>query len=478
LRAAYGRVTAPISKLIQPVGRKLRILTFNTHEGYNHALARTGHDFAVVIPASRGLWQADWDTRNRPIPSNVRIVGRVPDLDVSRITNVDLILPQTLEQFELVEYHPAPKLFLAHTAISVAGSEWPSVDSLFRYTNWRRRLASVPIVYVSEYARQTWDLPGRVIDFGFDQRDYAPYRWRGGVAKVLTVSHFFRERVRDTGYDRHRQVLGDDIPYKIVGNNPDLPESGPAPSWDELRRFYQRYAVYFDPTGGSLALLEAAAVGMPIVGYRRSIGQNRFWDGYDAFYSDDLERLRAGVLRLLEDRGLAQAMGDRVRQRIGWLFPMERFISEWNVAFAAAVASPSPIPISVAEPREPSSYRGEIAINESAGKFIAGRLGWVGVRVRNLGSGIWHTYTRFGFAEVKLSYHWLKPTGDVVIWDGLRTPLPSDLRPGEEACFEAFVRSPETAGAYILEWDLVCEFVAWFSWRGNPTVKTEVTVAP
>lgn len=337
--------------LVRPAPKKLRILTFNQHEGYNYELAKTEHAFDVIVPASRGLWESDWDVRSRPLPPNLRIIGRLPEINVAALSDYDLIVAQTLEQFELIEFHPTPKLLLFHNSLILDRTEWPSREAMYRFnnSNLRLRLNGVAVVYVSEHARDGWGLPGRVIEIGFDARDYARYHWTGEIKSVLTVSHFFQERGRETGFDVHRRVVGDDIPFKIVGHNPQLPNSGPATSWEELRRFYQKHAVYLDPSGGSMAGLEAAAIGMPIVKTRRSTGRHFLTDGYDAYLSTDPDRLRADVLRLLHDRDLARTMGERARRTVARVWGIPRFIALWQDAFADAARSVAVAPPTVAE---------------------------------------------------------------------------------------------------------------------------------
>lgn len=53
----------------------------------------------------------------------------------------------------------------------------------------------------------------------------------------------------------------------------------------------------------------------------------------------------------------------------------------------------------------------------------------------------------------------------MVVADGLRTPLPQDVRPNESQICAAQVRSPKESGNYLLEISLVQEQVAWFSDR-------------
>ena len=67
-------------------------------------------------------------------------------------------------------------------------------------------------------------------------------------------------------------------------------------------------------------------------------------------------------------------------------------------------------------------------------------------------------YTR----PVHMAYHWLTQAGDVLVFDGLRTELPTDLEHGDSAEFLFEAVAPEQEGEYFLEAALVQEHVAWF----------------
>ena len=65
-----------------------------------------------------------------------------------------------------------------------------------------------------------------------------------------------------------------------------------------------------------------------------------------------------------------------------------------------------------------------------------------------------------GFA---ISYHWLDTAGETVVWDGLRSPLPEIVTPGESVALTVSVEAPRVPGDYYLRWDVVQEGVQWLS---------------
>jgi len=96
------------------------------------------------------------------------------------------------------------------------------------------------------------------------------------------------------------------------------------------------------------------------------------------------------------------------------------------------------------------------------------------VSVTNTGTRTW---SAFGATPVHLSYHWLTTAGTMVVWDGARASLPSDLGPGQSATVALPVTAPSAAGSYLLRLDLVEEGVAWFSGQGVPTRDVPINVS-
>ena len=99
----------------------------------------------------------------------------------------------------------------------------------------------------------------------------------------------------------------------------------------------------------------------------------------------------------------------------------------------------------------------------------------VPVRLRNEGSLTW---TPGGDKPFNLTYKWLNADREVVVADGVRTPLPGPVAPLEEVALDASVQFPSPAGQYILQMDMVHEFVTWFQWQGSPVYEVEVSVQP
>jgi len=96
------------------------------------------------------------------------------------------------------------------------------------------------------------------------------------------------------------------------------------------------------------------------------------------------------------------------------------------------------------------------------------------VRVRNVGAFTWPPG---GPNPVNLTYKWLDAGGNVVVADGLRTPLGREVPPQDEIVLNAQVQFPAAPGTYILRLDMVHEFVVWFHWKGSPVYDVDIEVA-
>jgi hypothetical protein len=96
----------------------------------------------------------------------------------------------------------------------------------------------------------------------------------------------------------------------------------------------------------------------------------------------------------------------------------------------------------------------------------------------------WLTWQSTSLPVFALSYHWLSADSeDVLLYDGLRTPFPDAIEPGEDVRLQARVRAPGYPGSYLLVWDVVQEHRTWLSIEGvvpgRSLVKVEgAAVAP
>jgi hypothetical protein len=105
----------------------------------------------------------------------------------------------------------------------------------------------------------------------------------------------------------------------------------------------------------------------------------------------------------------------------------------------------------------------------------AGVSGRARLRLENAGSAPWRSRGRDG---VQVAYHWLDPLGNPIVWDGIRTPLPHVVRPGETVEVDISVLAPRPPGTYRLAFDLVEELRFWFQEVGGAPLELSIDVRP
>ena len=83
------------------------------------------------------------------------------------------------------------------------------------------------------------------------------------------------------------------------------------------------------------------------------------------------------------------------------------------------------------------------------------------VVARNLSTESWPGPDRE--KPVRLGYRWLRPGSADELSEGFRTQFPVAMGPGAEAIVPMVVEAPARPGRYLLEIDVVHEFVRWFA---------------
>jgi hypothetical protein len=117
------------------------------------------------------------------------------------------------------------------------------------------------------------------------------------------------------------------------------------------------------------------------------------------------------------------------------------------------------------------AYHARVEVIERDTRFAPGIPRFLLLRIENLGDAAWP----WGWRPrgIYVSYHWRNGDGSPLVHDGRRTPLPSNVRPGESIVLAAHIAPPTAPGRYVLEIDLVHEEVRWF----GCSTRLEITVA-
>lgn len=113
--------------------------------------------------------------------------------------------------------------------------------------------------------------------------------------------------------------------------------------------------------------------------------------------------------------------------------------------------------------RAEAPWDAELIADGTPAKAAPGERLLVTITLANRGSESWDPARDFAVAG-----HWFDEHGEVVAWDGERTPLAGTVPPGGETTLTAAITVPDVEGALGLQWDVVEEHVLWVS-RRDPT---------
>lgn len=304
-------------------GKPYNILTFNTHERYQTQLAKTGHNF-YAFNFDNGK---EWFHEHAPMPPNY---FQLPKNSVYPGITMDFILVNSkFGQFQMAaninQSLQIPILCLEHT---LPLPQWPDMQ----LEHFRKMKGDIN-VFITNYSRQQWDIPGEVIYHSIDTNLFCPHPNNQRKKQVLTVAHDFINRdyaLNYTGWNRITQ----DLNRVVVGNTHGL--SKPAESVSDLVRQYQESLIYINPSTLSpipTSMLEAMACGCAIVTTETCDIPNIIKNGENGFMSNNESELRKYIEMLLNEPEMAITMGKFARKTILEKFSEERFINEWNTIF-------------------------------------------------------------------------------------------------------------------------------------------------
>jgi glycosyl transferase family 1 len=314
--------------------RRLKILIWHIHGSYLNTLARIDHDWYLPVKPSRpegyGGRGSTFD-----LPDYVREVPTecVRDLDL------DLIIYQTPknyfeDQFEILsaKQRLLPKIYLEHNIPqpNAVETRHPVDDP------------NVLLVHVTHYNRLMWD-NGRTSTVVIEHSiaiDPA-IRYRGYLERGITVVNGMQKRARIAGYDLFLQAQ-QTIPLDAVGmQTEEFGGLGDVP-YRDLHRRLADYRFLFSPiryTSLPLAVIEAMTIGMPVVALATTELPTVIEHGKTGYVSCNISELVGHMRRLLADQEEACRLGEQARSVARERFGLNRFIRDWNAAFALVTQS-------------------------------------------------------------------------------------------------------------------------------------------
>jgi hypothetical protein len=309
--------------------RRLKILTWHIHGSYLNTMAQIDHDWYLPIKPGRPEGYVgrggyvEW-------PAYVR---EVPATDVRNL-DLDLIIFQTPrnyleDQFEILsaEQQRRPKIYLEHNTPKPhpTDSKHPVDDP------------NVLLVHVTHYNRLMWDngrTPTRVIEHSVAIDPAITYS--GQRAQGITVINEIPRRNRIAGYDIFLRARAA-VPLTIAGMQSEaLGGLGDIP-YRYLHHRMAEYRFLFSPmryTSLPLAVIEALTIGMPVVALATTELPTVIENGVSGYVSCNVDELIERMRFLLAAPDEACRLGANARAIARERFGLERFIRDWNAAFA------------------------------------------------------------------------------------------------------------------------------------------------
>jgi len=307
---------------------RLRILTWHVHGSYLYYLSHCPHDFFLPVKPDRPEGYGG-RLGGFPWPDNVH------DLLAEEVRHhpFDCILFQSRRNY-LEDQHEIlsaaqrrlPRLYLEHDPpLGHPTDTTHPVDD-----------PDVLLVHVTPFNALMWDsrrTPTRVIEHGVVVPKGVHYT--GELARGITVVNNIDRRGRRLGADIFTRAR-ERLPLDLVGMGAErLGGLGEIPH-ARLGAFLARYRFFFNPiryTSLGLAVCEAMAVGLPVVGLATTELATVVENGVSGFVDTDPERLCAAMAALLVDLPLAQRLSARARARARERFAITRFAADWDAAF-------------------------------------------------------------------------------------------------------------------------------------------------
>lgn len=313
----------------------MRILIWHVHGSWTTAFVQGDHEFVLPLVPDRGPWGRgraqtwDWPARAQEVP-----VGRLREMDF------DAVVLQRPEELDLVERwtgrrpgQDLPAVYLEHNTPGgpVPFTRHPMADR-----------DDIPVVHVTHFNALMWDTgraPTYVVEHGIPDptRLYRPDSEHAAVVVNDPI-----RRGRAVGADL-LPLLAEVIPLEVFGISVrGLAEGGVMPPGRvhvhedlpqaDMHLRLARCRVYLHLhrwTSLGLTLLEAMALGMPVVGLATTEAADVL-PADVAILSNDVDRLRSAVRWLSENPAQADAMGRRARKFVLERFGLRRFLDDWD----------------------------------------------------------------------------------------------------------------------------------------------------
>ncbi len=186
----------------------------------------------------------------------------------------------------------------------------------------------------------------------------AGVRYDGSLARGIVVINNLAPRGRRLGADVFLRVRTE-VPLDLVGiGSREVGGLGEL-SLTDLPPFEARYRFFFNPiryTSLGLAVCEAMALGLPVVGLATAEMATVVENGVSGYVDTDVRKLVDAMRWLLADPEGARRLGEGARRRARDRFGIERFAGDWDRTFERVVGA------SDGHGRDPSARFGQLEV--------------------------------------------------------------------------------------------------------------------
>ncbi len=315
--------------------KKLRVLTINHHEPFLSALAKTGHDFYVIIKYKDHDFA--WNPSSHPVPANFTLVEFDAEQKAKLKTGFfDVIICHTIKDLLFYyPYHKVPYIFVAHITlkfVTFIDAIW-SLLKKFVYVFFSLT-HKTKFVGISELKYKSWSMKGEII------RTFPlilpPPDPGIGYGRVIVVGNQMKRRGLECGYDLIEQVMKQ-IPLTIIGNNPDVPSAVIPKNRQEFIDAFRSGRIFLFTTrfphndGYNLAMLEAMKMGMATVTVENP--SSPIIHNCNGLIGKNAEEIIVHLRRLLADPQLVDELGRNAQRTVDEQFSEELFTDKWNQLF-------------------------------------------------------------------------------------------------------------------------------------------------
>lgn len=312
--------------------RPLTILMTSTHPMTDINLCKTGHTiYNLDIQQFPIKWQ-----REHSVPENMKIIKSINELP----HRPDVILSQNIvDQFNtwvnLQFMFDCPIISFEHTLPTEGWLQQGIPERIVE------DLRGVTRVFITEFSKNEWKCKdatnSHVIYHMVDTEKYNG--WEGGNGRSMLLVNQFTGREWAVGnVDKLLTIdAANGHLIDLYGHNAGY-NSRPLSNYEVVQKL-KEYDVFINTSLRSpipASLLEAAAVGIPILSTKTCAIPDFFKDGENIMFFETFEECVEKNKELLSNKKLRKQLGAAAREVVLASFNKDRYVADWNKVITEA----------------------------------------------------------------------------------------------------------------------------------------------